>query len=61
MNLQIEADLSKAEPSHVIAEHIVSLLRSIRFGSLEIVVHDGRVVQIDKHEKFRMKSPSQQH
>ncbi|MBL7684456.1 MAG: YezD family protein [Deltaproteobacteria bacterium] len=25
----------------------------IRFGSIEITVHEGKVVQIDKKEKFR--------
>lgn len=39
-----------------IARQIVSILHGIRFGSIEIVIHDGRVVQIDKHEKFRLKS-----
>lgn len=41
-----------------IAQHIVSILSGIRFGSIEIVVHEGRVVQIDKHEKFRLKAPA---
>ena len=39
-----------------IAQHIVELLDDIRFGSLEILVHDGQVVQIDKHEKYRVKN-----
>ncbi|MDP2200538.1 MAG: YezD family protein [Methylicorpusculum sp.] len=33
---------------------VLTLLEGIRFGSLEIVVHDGRIVQIDKREKFRV-------
>jgi hypothetical protein len=49
----IDVNLSKQD----IAEHIISILDGIRFGSLEIVVHDGRVVQIDKLEKFRIKNP----
>lgn len=48
---RIDINLSKQD----IARHIISILDNIRFGSLEIVVHDGRVVQIDKHEKFRIK------
>jgi hypothetical protein len=28
-------------------------LRGLRFGSVEIVVHDGRVVQIERRERVR--------
>lgn len=28
-------------------------LRSIRFGSIELVIHDGRVVQLERCEKVR--------
>ena len=33
---------------------ILELVRSIRFGSLEIVVHEGKVVQIERREKLRL-------
>ncbi len=36
----------------VIAE-IVRSLRNLRFGSIEITVHDSRVVQIERKEKVR--------
>lgn len=29
-------------------------LKGLRFGSIEIVVHDGQIVQIDRLEKFRL-------
>ena len=29
-------------------------LASIRFGTVTLVVQDGRVIQIDKSEKFRL-------
>jgi hypothetical protein len=28
-------------------------LRAIRFGAIELVIHDGRVVQLERHEKVR--------
>ncbi len=56
MNSPLPIDLPKPESHQEITAHIVSILQSIRFGSIEIVVHDGRVVQIDKHEKFRLKT-----
>lgn len=50
------ATASKSQDANELAQQILAILQDIRFGSLEIVVHDGRVVQIDKHEKFRIKN-----
>lgn len=36
-----------------VALEILGALQEIRFGSLEVVVHDGKVVQIERTEKFR--------
>jgi hypothetical protein len=33
---------------------LLAALRGIRFGSVEAVIHDGRVVQINRVEKVRM-------
>jgi len=39
-------------------EHVEKLiamaLKGLRFGSLEIIVHNGRIVQLEKHEKIRL-------
>lgn len=40
--------LSEAE------REIVRAVRAIRFGSIEITIHDGRVLQIERREKVRM-------
>jgi len=32
---------------------VVESIRALRFGSIEIVVHEGRVVQIETREKVR--------
>ena len=42
------------DESKQIALQIAAILQDIRFGSVEVVVHDGRVVQIDKRERFRV-------
>ena len=34
---------------------VADLLDSLRFGSIEIVVHEGRVVQIERREKVRVR------
>jgi len=36
-----------------VCEHV----RSLRFGVVQIVVHDSRVVQIEKTEKIRLNPP----
>ncbi len=42
----------------------VSLVRrqvgSLRFGVVQIVVHDGRVVQVERTEKVRLEKPGTQ-
>ncbi|MFT4091618.1 MAG: YezD family protein [Asticcacaulis sp.] len=39
--------LSEAE------QHILNAISEIRFGTVEVVIHDSRIVQIEKSEKFR--------
>ena len=34
-------------------EEIARAVRQIRFGSVEIVIHDSRIVQIERREKVR--------
>lgn len=36
-----------------LAQRIVHALRGLRYGSVEIVVHDGRVVQFERRERVR--------
>jgi hypothetical protein len=36
-----------------IANRISDILQEIKFGSIEIIVHDGKVVQIERKEKLR--------
>ena len=32
---------------------ISKIIQSIRFGSVEIVIHDGKIVQVERKEKLR--------
>jgi hypothetical protein len=41
-----------------LARQILAALDGIRFGSVEIVVHDGRIVQIERREKVRLAAES---
>jgi len=50
------SDTRKHSPAQLtteIADQIASVLQGIRFGSVEIVIHDGKVVQIERREKIR--------
>jgi len=41
-----------------ILREIQSALRGLRFGSVEITVHNAQVVQIERKEKFRLQTPA---
>jgi len=43
-------------PADVLAT-LTALIRGMRFGSIEIVVHEGRVTQIERREKLRLAQP----
>ncbi len=49
------ADARRALPDEVLGT-LVRLIREVRFGSIEIVVHEGRVTQIERREKVRFAS-----
>lgn len=36
-----------------LAALVNSLVKDLRFGTVEIIVHEGRVVQVERKEKFR--------
>jgi len=49
-------EAARLKTSHELSEierQILNSLQQIRFGSLEIVVHDSRIVQIERSEKLR--------
>ena len=37
-----------------IQQTILQALKDLRFGSVEIIVHDSKVVQIERREKVRV-------
>jgi hypothetical protein len=39
-----------------IAEHVERMLDTLQFGSITLVIQDGKVVQIEKNEKVRLQS-----
>jgi hypothetical protein len=43
----------KGQPELEIANRIALAVQGIRFGSVEIIIHEGKVVQIERREKLR--------
>ena len=41
-------------PHEVPLEEIQQAVKSVRFGVVQLIIQDGRVVQIDKTEKIRL-------
>jgi hypothetical protein len=41
-------------PASIPIEAIEAAVKSIRFGVVQLVIQDGRVIQIDKTEKIRL-------
>ena len=37
-----------------VIEEIIRSLQGIRYGSIEVVIHDSRVVQIERRERVRV-------
>jgi hypothetical protein len=46
-------DPSQQHLAHA-SQTILAALQGIRFGAVEIVIHDGRIVQIERKEKLRL-------
>ena len=41
-----------------VIRRIANAISGVRFGSVEVVIQDSRVVQIERKEKFRFDKPS---
>jgi hypothetical protein len=46
-------DLDGQDEASILRE-IQATLQGLKFGSVEITVHNGQVVQIERNEKFRL-------
>jgi hypothetical protein len=53
--MPVPKDLSREELS--IAFRVIEALRGVRFGSVQLQIHEGKVVQIDVAEKLRLRQP----
>jgi hypothetical protein len=46
----------KVETPEEIVQYIWSVLQGLRYGSLELIIHDSRIVQVDRRERFRFET-----
>jgi hypothetical protein len=56
-----EGDLGKTDDLTPISEveaEVLRAIRNIRYGSVEVTIHDSRVVQIERKEKRRFGHPN---
>lgn len=50
-----EANRLNAIERQELITHLENMLVSLQFGSITLVVQDGKIVQIEKNEKVRLK------
>jgi hypothetical protein len=50
---QVRASQEEDNSSDTLESMLARALKGLRYGSVEIVVHDAKIVQIERKEKFR--------
>jgi len=53
-----ERVIQSQEYNQEIANRILLAIKDLRFGSVEVVIHDSKVVQIERKEKIRIDTNS---
>jgi hypothetical protein len=51
---EVPSDGKPADQEQALQAHLRQALRDLQFGTVTIVVQNGRVVQIERHEKLRL-------
>lgn len=55
--MALKLEKTQREPQTTeIANQIADILQEIKFGSIEITIHESKVVQIERKEKLRFDS-----
>lgn len=53
MGIAAERINQKLPSQHALVTQIIKLLDEIKFGSIEIIIHDGKVTLIERKEKIK--------
>jgi len=54
MPRQIDYEAEASLPDEI-ARRLARALQNLRFGTITLVIQDGKIIQIDRNEKFRLK------
>jgi len=55
MNTPLQQSNGLVDETHrQLTQQILRALQEIRYGSVEIIIHDSRIVQIERKEKIRI-------
>lgn len=59
LNMSTQQRVIQSQEHHQDISHKILLaIKEIRYGSVEIVIHDSKVVQIERKEKIRIDTDS---
>jgi len=50
--------VSTTSETHFASERIATVIGGLRYGTVEITIHDGKVVQIERTERIRLHDDS---
>jgi len=53
-----ESRRTEASETRFASERIANLIGGLRYGTVEITIHDGKVVQIERTERIRLQDDS---
>lgn len=51
-----DSDANRSSDDARIQQEILRAVRDVKFGSVEFVIHDSRVVQVERREKIRFQT-----
>jgi hypothetical protein len=51
-----EPDFEFSQSEHALLKDVVSAVKGIRYGSVVLTIHDGRIVEVSKTERIRRSS-----
>ena len=54
----LQADLAQPGVPEATVQAILQALKGLRFGQVTVIVQDGRVMQIDRTDRFRLRAES---
>ncbi|MNM39611.1 hypothetical protein D3C76_951830 [compost metagenome] len=53
--MKVEKLLRESPVNEQVSQKLNELIKGISYGTVTIVIQDGKIIQIEKNEKFRMR------